>query len=174
VKDLMIDIETLSSDSDAVMIQLAGVYFDRQTGETGAEYCRNISRESCLDLGFKESQSTIDWWAKQDPDVLASIKENPCTAQEAMREFSDFVHAVNGVSVWSHATFDFVIVQNYLTRLDLRPMPYRSARDIRTLVDLSGIDLKSYDWKKGKTHHALDDCKFQITYCVDALNTLRG
>lgn len=50
-------------------------------------------------------------------------------------------------------------------------MRHKDARDIRTLVNLSGIDLKTYDWNK-KTHNALDDCKFQVTYCVDAMKKL--
>lgn len=172
MKDLMIDIETLSSSNDAVMIQLAGVYFDRNTGQYGSEFCMNIDENSCLAKGFSISDSTLEWWGKQNPEILKAIRTNCCHVETVMDAFYNFYKAGgNSVQVWSHATFDFVIVQNYLEKLKKGFMRHKEARDIRTLVALSGIDLKKYDWNK-KTHNALDDCKFQITYCVDAMRML--
>lgn len=171
MKDLMIDIETMGTSNNATMIQLAGVFFDRNTGATGDEFCMNIDEKSCLDLGFISDDKTIDWWCQQDQEVLRKIRENAYPALEAIQRFYDFYRNVNGnIKVWSHATFDYVIVQTYLGKIG-KYMNHKGARDIRTLVDLSGIDLDSYDWK-GKTHNALDDCKFQIKYCVDALNKI--
>ncbi|MEL7445578.1 MAG: 3'-5' exonuclease [Pseudomonadota bacterium] len=174
MSDLMIDIETMGTGHNAAMIQLAGVFFDRATGQLGEEFCENISLESCLAEGFEKDASTEQWWSEQNPDVLAQITKNPLPARDAIGLYSDFVGRGKGLSVWSHATFDFVIVQNYLKAFGARTMPYRGARDIRTLVDLSGIDLDQYDWKSGKTHNALDDCKFQITYCVDAMRAIHS
>lgn len=172
MKDLMIDIETLSTAPDAVMIQLAGVYFDRATGETGAEFCMNIDENSCVAKGFTLSKSTLDWWAKQNQAILEAIRSNCNDVDEVMTEFFTFYKSGgNNVQIWSHATFDFVIVQNYLEKLKKGFMRHKEARDIRTLVALSGIDLRTYDWNR-KTHNALDDCKFQIAYCVDAMKRL--
>ncbi len=168
--DLMIDIETAGNTSRASMLQLAGVYFDRMTGELGDEFCMNVDEQSCVDLGFHSDKSTREWWATQDQDILKAITENAHPVINVIQEFNDFLK--RGTPVWSHATFDFVIVNNYFNSIDISGMPFRSARDIRTLVDLSGIDLSAYDWS-GKTHNALDDCKFQIKYCVDALNALQ-
>lgn len=148
---------------------MAGVYFDRHTGETGDEFCMSIDIDSCKELGFKESESTRKWWSEQNQDVLNAILKKSSRAEYVMAEFEKFLSGAE--IVWSHATFDFVIVQNYLRKLGLRQMPFRGARDIRTLVDLSGINLDSYDWSN-KTHNALDDCKFQIKYCVDAINAI--
>lgn len=178
MKNLMIDIETMSNTSNAVMIQLAGVYFDPVTGETEGEFwedfCKSISIDSCIAAGFETNESTVKWWSQQNQDTLKSIIESGEDAQEVMMQFSDFIEPNRkDLKVWSHATFDFVIVQNYLLRFGLEPMPYRGARDIRTLVDLSGIDLQKYDRSK-YTHNALDDCKFQIKYCVDAMNLIKG
>ena len=172
MKDLMIDIETLSAASDAVMIQLAGVYFDRNTGECGKEFCMNIDENSCLDQGFHTSASTLNWWATQDQTILNAIRTNAHDVTEVTRAFYSFYQeGGKDVQVWSHATFDFVIVQNYLEKLHKKFMYHKNARDIRTLVSLSGIDLTTYDWNN-KTHNALDDCKFQIKYCVDAIKKL--
>ena len=174
MKDIMLDIETMGCSENAVMIQLAAVRFNRYTGETGGEFCMSITPESCKNYGFVEDQSTVDWWAKQNQDVLKGILDEAVHVKEVVQQFNGFLQPHKETIVWSHATFDFVIVQNYLKKLSTQYMNYKKARDIRTLVDLSGIDLKKYDWDKGKTHNALDDCKFQIEYCVDAFKILRS
>lgn len=174
MKDLMIDIETMGNTSNAVMIQLAGVFFDRNTGETGAEFCKSLTVESCEEFGYTQDESTVKWWAEQNQDVLKAILDKGEHAVDVMHAFADFLGPdTKELLVWSHATFDFPIVQNYLKGLTKSYLPYRGARDIRTLVDLSGIDLNKYDWASGKTHNALDDCKFQINYCVDAMKMVK-
>jgi hypothetical protein len=170
--DLMIDIETMGTGNNPVMIQLAGVYFNRYTGELGDEFCKSIDMEDCLANGFEKDPKTEMWWSEQNQDVLKAILDAGEPTKSVMQAFSKF-GCHNDINIWSHATFDFVIVQHYLNHFNLRYMPFRNARDIRTLVDLSGIDLDNYDWSKGKTHNALDDCKFQIAYSVDAFNALR-
>jgi len=170
-KELMIDIETTGTTHDAVMIQLGATFFNRD-GTLGPAFCENISRQSCIDLGFIETQSTLDWWAKQNQQIFNDILENNAPVDIALGAFRTFVNHHNSkAQIWSHATFDFVIIQNYLRKLGLEPLPYKKARDIRTLTDLSGLDLNAYDWNK-KTHNALDDCIFQVEYCTDAFKKL--
>lgn len=170
--DVMIDIETMGNSSNASMIQLAAVYFNRNTGELGQEFCVNIDENSCKALGFVSDQNTIDWWQEQDQNILNNIRSSSKPIMQAITEFHAFYKiGAHDVNVWSHATFDFVIVQNYLQKIG-KYMNHRRARDIRTLVDLSQINLDLYDWSN-KMHNALDDCKFQIKYCVDAINNLK-
>jgi exodeoxyribonuclease VIII len=170
----MIDIETMGRGENAVMIQLAGVFFNRETGETGKEFCKSLSVESCKDFGFVTHDEAVKWWSEQNQDVLKAIIAESENALDVMDAFVDFLGSdIKNLLIWSHATFDFPIVQAYLQKITKSYMPYRGARDIRTLVDLSGIDLNSYDWNK-KTHNALDDCKFQIQYCVDAMRMLKN
>lgn len=170
-RDLMIDIETLASSHDAVMIQLAAVFFDRHTGKLDKEFCMSISAKSCLGLGFVESEETLKWWSEQNQEVFEAITTEAKHVAEVMQKFKAFLGEPYSINIWSHATFDFPIVQNYLMKLTNKRFNFRNAKDIRTLVDLSGINLDDYDWEQ-KTHNALDDCKFQIQYCVDAFNKL--
>lgn len=167
---VMIDIETMGLGHNAAMIQLAGVYFDPLTGETGEEFCQNLSLENCLEWGFEVTASTEQWWREQNQDVLNEILSNAKPVRDVINQFTSFIR--DAQKIWSHAIFDFVIVQNYLKKFNLKPMPHKGAMDIRTLVYLSGIDLDSYDWS-AKTHNALDDCKFQIRYCSDAMRMLK-
>ena len=174
MNDLMIDIETMGTGHNAVMIQLGAVWFDRKTGELGKSFCRSISEADACRLGFKTDPQTKKWWSFQNQDVLKDIQDNEEPVEVVLKDFVEFLGDTKGVQIWSHATFDFVIVNNYLKTLKLKPMFYRAARDIRTLVDLADIDLTAYNWEDGKTHNALDDCRFQVKYCVDALNKVNS
>ncbi len=166
----MIDIETMGVSHDAVIIQLAAVQFDIETGEIGQKFVLPISMDHCMIEGFRTDKSTQEWWATQNQDILNKILENGMHPETVMEDFSRLMFD-NDTKVWCHTTFDFPIVQNYLKHFKKPQMPYKLARDIRTLVGLSGIDLNSYDWSQ-KTHDALDDCLFQIQYCVDAYRVL--
>lgn len=165
----MIDIETMASQLRQPMIQFAGVYFDPATKEEGQ------SLEICLDLnllqnaGFRVDKDTLVWWLDQNTSILQDILmrgENPVEALVKIKKF-----AKDAKYIWSHSTFDFVILQNHLKVFNLKPLGHKKQMDINTLVKLSGINTKDYDWTK-KTHDALDDCVFQIQYVSDAIQKI--
>lgn len=171
MKDLMIDLETLGTTPNAVIIQFGGVFFDRYTGELFNELKLNIDAESSVNHGFEMDAATVEWWMRQDKaaieNVLAETRYNVMTAIQLIKEFIRPAE-----NIWSHATFDFVILQNHFIK-DGTKLNYFAARDIRTLEDLAyGVNrpLKS----AGIRHTAIDDCKYQIAYCVKCFNKLKG
>lgn len=170
MNDIMLDIETLGNTHDSVMIQIAACYFDRNTGAIGKTFSRCILKSDCEAYGFKTSESTIKWWSEQKQSVLESIFDRGECLEIVLNDFSEFID--REACVWCHATFDFPILQNYFNKINLPPLNFRKCRDIRTLVDLSNLDLDKYDWS-GKTHDALDDCIFQVNYCKDAINEIQ-
>lgn len=170
MKDLMIDLETWGNGNNAVMVQFGGCYFDRMSGEIGETLKINISPESSLRAGFEVDASTIQWWLRQSDNARKSVTEGHAyDVTEGLVLINNFIKKAK--QIWSHATFDYVILMNHFQRLGVKPSThYRDARDIRTLVDLAG----GCDWGKYKrvgTHHdALDDCKYQVAYCVDCIS----
>lgn len=176
MEDLMLDIETMGVEYDAAIIQIGACYFNRYTGEISKVFCENINLKESVAKGFTVNKSTEEWWQQQNQDILNDILTNNKSPEMVADNFANFLGNPyrRGLSVWSHATFDFVLVNNFLKAFGKKPMNYKSAKDIRTLVDLSGINLNNYDWGAGKTHNALDDCKFQVQYCVDAFNKLKS
>jgi len=166
--DLMVDIETLSTKPTALITQIGACYFDRYTGEVGKKFCGNISIQNGLDLGFSVDGKTIEFWLNQEGH---SFLDNP----------SDLVVVLSGLSyfakgcdrVWAHATFDFPILHNAYDVLGMKlPFPYWSTRDIRTLVDLSGV-VPPKSSPEEKTHNALEDCIRQVKYCTECFKKLR-
>ena len=52
MNDLMLDIETLGTTYNAVVVQVGAIYFDRLTGDIDAGICLNISIDDCLKHGW--------------------------------------------------------------------------------------------------------------------------
>lgn len=170
MKDVMIDIETFGNGKNALICQIGGIYFDRKTGETSKHFKVNIDARSVEKSGGQFDADTVYWWLSQSRDAIDSITSDPkFDITVAMNDFNDFLKDAD--AVWSHATFDFVIVTETLKRLGIKPkFPYKVARDIRTLTDLAKVNTKKP--RSGIHHDALDDCKYQIAYCVEAMNKL--
>jgi len=172
IPDIMLDIETFGNKSNALIVQVAMQYFNRNTGQLGNSMYVNIDVEDSLSKGFDMDTETLDFWAQQPKEIFESLQVNPVKCDEAAKMIKKFIKF--GSKIWCHATFDAPIVGNYFNKLNIKlPWGYKNVRDIRTLVELSGIDLDKYNWEEGKTHNAMDDVRFQIKYCVDALNMIK-
>ena len=66
---VMIDLETLGTNPDCVILSLGAVEFDPATGEQGREYYEVIDRGSQQHLGRTEDSSTLAWWDRQSPEA---------------------------------------------------------------------------------------------------------
>lgn len=170
MKDVMIDLETLGTGKDAAIIQIGAAYFDRLTGEVGDTFKRNINLVSAVKEGGEIDASTVLWWLSQSKDAQNSILEEGVPVGHALVALNTFLKGAK--ASWSHASFDMPILISAMNRVDITPtLHYRATRDIRTLVDLSGVTI-DWDSRKGTHHDALDDCLFQIKYCVEAFKLL--
>lgn len=170
MKDLMLDIETLGNGEYAAIVQISACYFDRITGEIGNLFDERIDLEDACRYGQADG-STIKFWFQQDPEVIKQVMSGTRRLDEVLEEFRVF--AKEAECIWSHATFDFVIVVNAQKKMGLKRLGYKTARDLRTLCDLAKLKEKDFP-KVGKTHNALDDCKFQVLYAVKALNKINN
>lgn len=171
--DVMLDLETFGTGVHSVIVQIGAVYFDRHTGETGDWVCIQVDPDSELREGFKIDGKTVKWWMHQSEEARMSLFEGEIlTSRDAISKINYFMQ--NAECIWSHATFDFVILMEHMKLIGYNPsFSYRSARDIRTLVDLvGGVDFRKYS-RAGVHHNAFGDCLFQIKYVVDCINKLK-
>jgi len=167
--DVMLDLETLGTAPGSVITQIGAVYFDRHTGELGKEFTVNINIGDCMKHGLVVDAGSLEFWLEQPRENASFLKEAvPLTkALQMLREFYD-----GEAIAWAHATFDFPMLHMAYRAVEQGMfMPYRNMRDIRTLVDLS-----KRPYKKGKgdpkNHNGLDDCKYQVQYCVECFQML--
>ena len=156
----MVDIETMGTGNNAVITQIGACMFDKETGDIGETFTVNIDIQSCLNKGLVVNGDTIGFWLQQEG---RSFLKNPISLDEALSLFYLFCKDKKINAVWAHATFDFPILANAYSACEMRlPFHFRAMKDLRTLVYLSGTLVEVA--KVGKTHDALDDCKFQVNY----------
>ena len=169
----MLDLETLGSRPTAAITQLGACYFDINTGEVGATYKQNIDIGSSLLAGLTVDEDTIRWWQERIGSCGTWLEDTE-PIQHRLTEFAAWIVANGKVkSVWSHATFDIPILQNAYQVVGIKmPFHYRTARDIRTLVDLSGLKIPTGEMSANKTHDALEDCLYQVEYCTKCYKEL--
>ncbi len=169
MKDVMIDLETLGTRHDAMIIQVGACYFDRMTGEIGREFKATIEPGEHEDK-FSIDYDTVKWWFVRTDAARKSVIDSPVPLFNALNELAVFLEGWD-IKIWSHATFDMPILMNSFDKLKIKfPVPYKNARDIRTLMDLSGPSPLME--RAGIHHDALDDAKFQVKYCVAAIEML--
>lgn len=166
MNDISIDIESLGTRFDAPIISIGAVRFDRKTGKLGGEFYAEVDLQSAIDSG-KVSADTLMWWMTQSPaarQVFAKGNERQHLST-ALRGLSDFVRGAGMSSmVWGNgATFDITILEHAYSRCTtglLPPWGYTNIRDMRTIVECSELDPKTFA-RVGVHHNALDDAKFQ-------------
>lgn len=169
----MLDLETLGTRYNAMILSIGACYFDRETGNIGRKFLAVVKTDGKYADKFTVDYDTISWWLNQSKEARYFVTEVPMDIEEALEALSKFLWDENHINLWSHATFDIPILANaYETIGRDFPVPFRNMRDIRTLVDLSGHN-RSDIVRDGTHHHALDDAKFQAAYCVEALQKLK-
>jgi hypothetical protein len=172
----MLDLETMGTSVHAPIIQIGMVYFNMGTGNIGDSYCMNISLQSMIDIGAIVDGATVEWWMFQSEEARRSVFSDPIgDAKSVLREANEF--ADKAQSIWSHATFDYVILRESLRKAGVHPtFNYRTAKDIRTLTQLAGKKRNQLDLRPrvGVHHNALHDCIYQIGYVTECYNALQN
>ena len=175
--DFMLDLETLGNTSNSVIVQIGAVVFDRKSGNIISDFKINVDPESAIQRGLEMTTSTVMWWLSQAKEAQDSITKQGEPLFKALSLFRDWVahHCPNPkkARVWCHSSFDFPLINNAFDKCRIeQPWAFYCSRDLRTIVDLSGVNI--YTMKRDGTYHdALDDCMHQVKYvirCMKALN----
>jgi exodeoxyribonuclease VIII len=170
MKSIMLDFETFGNSKNACVVQIGACQFDEKSGQIISTFFTNVDADSAIKSGAEMDASTVYWWLQQSPEAIQSViagEKEPIYS--AFTKLNQYLEKAD--NIWSHATFDFVILTETLRRLSIKPLfSYRSARDLRTLNYLSKA--KKPSARKGIHHNALDDCHYQVEYCVACLNSI--
>jgi exodeoxyribonuclease VIII len=181
--DVMVDLETMSTASNAAIISIGAVRFDLEeylanTSAIDEKDCfyRVIPLSESVIYGLKTDARTIEWWMQQSDaarDIFTdkTVRDN---LPNALSEFHDFIWYAGSfnyppfVNIWGNgATFDNVILSNAFKACDLRtPWKYNADRDLRTLKDLAQRvqpRVRNTINEEGSIYHnALHDAKRQV------------
>ena len=183
MNDIMLDIETLSTNSNAVILSIGAVQFDLKSGEVGKSFHVKLHTEEQVKNGGVVSPSTAKWWSEQTQEAQDMVFSGERLKMlDALKQFNNWISDnfkdTDDTRMWGNgATFDNVIVRNLYSRCNLPfVLPYWCDTDVRTLTQL-----EDYDKVKeltgpfiGVKHDAIDDCKHQIRMCKIAYDLVKG
>ncbi|EPD0988418.1 3'-5' exoribonuclease domain-containing protein [Escherichia coli] len=169
---LMIDLETMGTNTNAPIVVIGAIFFDPQTGEIGPVFYIVISLTDAMNTGAVPDGGTIEWWLKQSSEARAAILTDQVKLKDALSRFREFINEYSDekfVQVWGNgATFDNAILRTSYERLDIPcPWRYHNDRDVRTIVELGktiGFDARTAIPFEGVPHNAQDDARHQAKY----------
>jgi len=173
--DIMIDLETLATSTDAAILTIGAVKFDpfgRELKEPDMDsfYCR-VDLDSCHELGLAVNDDTIAWWANQSKEAKEEAfgEDNRIHIKDAFEQLYKFCWGAK--RVWSNgAAFDVPICETVYKRIGKAiPWSFWQVRDVRTAFDLGINPIRP----PVTAHHALEDAWNQAVGIQNVYNVLR-
>ena len=159
--DVMLDIETLATSPDSVVLTFGAIKFDpfdnNKPMDQGLYMRVNVDEQ--IELGRRVDEGTVAWWGTQSAEVREeALGENDrVSLEDFTKQLNKFVSSAT--RIWAQGpVFDIVILENLYRQLG-KPAPwqYYTIRDSRTLLKALGDDREG----GALLHNALADCVSQ-------------
>ncbi len=158
----MIDLETLDVKPTATVLSLGAVKFNALTNdEPYDELYLKILIDDQDRLGRTTSDSTLEWWAKQDQEVMeeAFDQTGAVTVEEALQQLNKWVVGVD--EIWGQGYgFDITMLEDMYRSIG-KPIPWQfwQISDARTITKRMPVDPRK--GMQTNLHNALADAYFQ-------------
>lgn len=165
--NVMIDLETFSTRSNAAIVSIGAVKFqDDQILDTF--YC-TVDAMSCKQAGLHIDKETVAWWSKQSKEARDALLVDPQPLEQALNKFTAWF-GTQSLPTWGNgAGFDNVIMENaYRAIGQKRPWLPWDDRCYRTMKNLVNIPIEKRD---GVYHNALDDALTQTRHLIKILGS---
>lgn len=159
--DVMLDIETLGTCPDCVVLTLGAVKFNPYAQEDiiAGIYCRPDVDEQ-IAKGRIVRDDTLEWWTTQAEAVREEAlgEEGRIPVTQMLQELNRFLVGVN--NIWAQGTvFDIGILEHLYKQYNMVPnWQYWQIADSRTLFKIHGDPRER---NKAGLHNALEDCVSQ-------------
>jgi exodeoxyribonuclease VIII len=168
---IMLDLETLGTSSNSVIIAVGAVKFDPTTKLITDYFYEVVDRESCVEYGMEIDQSTVDWWAKQSTEARSAFNIPGNHIANTLMRFEHFANKHS--TMWGNGSdFDNVLLSNAYRKVGIKqPWEYYNNRCYRTMKNMyPAIKLA----RTGTHHNAVDDAASQAYHLMNILEKLRG
>jgi hypothetical protein len=173
--DVMIDLETLATSTDAAILTIGAVKFDPFGSEIKEpamdSFYVKVDLDSCDRIGLVTNDDTIAWWGNQSKEAQEAAFDptDRIQIEDAFAQLYKFCWGAK--RVWSNGScFDIMICEHVFKKVG-RAVPWKfwEIRDVRTAFDL-GINPQR---PPVTAHHALEDAWNQAVGIQNVYNTLR-
>lgn len=172
---MQIDLETLGTNDNCLVIQAAFVVFD----PTSTYINKNASRNFLLDVREQKAKRDIDldtliWWLKTNPQLLASLltTDQRTPVRDFLTCLNETIWNLNIQGIWANSpSFDIDILKTLYKQAghDIQnAISFRKERDVRTIKALANVGIPETEaemakrgYEVGDVHNAYYDCIFQ-------------
>lgn len=171
MKRVMLDIETLSTNTHAAVLSIGvAVFDDTQVLDTNGWAMEMRAMEGHID------PSTLSWWMKQSDvarEFSFSGKYHPIAAASELRPY-----ITDAEEVWANdPNFDLVILQHWwerMPRLNAWPVSFRKYRSVRTMMMLASRYYVGTDhvWTGATAHNPIEDAACQARAVIEVFKAL--
>ena len=142
----LLDIETLSTESTAVVLNAAIVYF-----EDGMSYNELLESSLLVKFDAKEqirkykrhvSKDTLDWWGKQSEEIRNTNfnpSSNDVSAEEGILQLKKYMNISQDKNkiIFTRGNLDPMCMESLCRSMGTKPLvPYYSFMDVRTALNL--------------------------------------
>ena len=164
--DIMIDIESLDTRPDCVILTIGAVRFDpRGHGVVEKLELRPTVEDQTEVYNRSINEDTLRWWGEQSPEALEEAlgDRGRTSFRECMETLYKFCW--NRRAVWSNgASFDIVVAETAMRQTLTEypnpiPWPFWTMRDTRTLYEIANVKLS--DGGHSTSHKAVEDAERQ-------------
>lgn len=162
-KHFMVDIETMASSSDAVVVSIGSIEFDPFSDYINLDDAFAYNLDIFSQSGRKVSAPTMDWWMKQDRKIWEKCRENPIHVNLVLSNLLKHWNYGNDILVWAKGPdFDCTILIDLCTWAGIKPPLYRrNTRDVRTAIWLGKQRGITFPERLEDAHIALNDAIYQ-------------
>ena len=160
----MIDIESLDTSPDCVILTIGAVLFDpKGQGIIERLELRPTVEDQTEKFNRSINEDTLRWWSEQSPEALEEAlgDRGRVPFAECMETLYKWCWKYNNGHVWSNgASFDIVAMESAWRNLgQLPPWNFWNIRDTRTIYDICSVKLK--DGGHTTSHKAVEDAERQ-------------
>ena len=185
--DIMIDLETLGTEPDSPIIQIAAARFDIATGDiidTFNQVC-GFQFEHNITITI----DTLKWWLNTDNELLKDLlnqgKNSTLSMIESFYSWITNQGEIDERYLWGNGIlFDNNMIKTHFQNFYHKyPILYRNDRDMRTIVDLAAMKLglesatefsKLHSDENIRAHDAMNDVKTQVHIIHEAYKVIMG
>lgn len=170
--NVMTDIETMSTHSNAAIASIGACKFDIKTQTITDEFYINVDVMSCKTAGMHIDKETIKWWQEQSKEARDALLDDPRPIEEAIIRYIEWLNADSRTIFWANGlSFDVPIINNALHTIGMKPTwKYYNEMDYRTLLSLLGTTHKDQRDESSMYHNALEDAKEQARILMRCFN----